>query len=75
MCSKQYSTDPSERLRYEREIAYRCGIKLIPIVLPNCSMPSDIYDTEPINVGEGVNGFPNSEFYEVLLREITGSHS
>ena len=74
VCSKQYSADPNGRLRYEREIAYRYGIKLIPIVLPNCSMPSDIYDAEPIYVGEGVNGFPNSEFYEVLLKEIAGGY-
>ena len=73
VCSKHYSADPTGRLRYERELAYRYGIKMIPVMLPNCSVPSDIYDVEPIYVGETVNGLPGWAFYEVLLTEIVGS--
>ena len=70
VCSKHYCTDPTGRLRYEREMAYRYGIKLIPIVLPNCSIPSDIYDVEPIYIHEAVGGLPDHEVYELLLHGI-----
>ena len=70
VCSKHYCADPTGRLRYERELAYRYGIKMIPVVLPHCSVPSDIYDVEPTYVDETVNGLPGWEFYEVLLKEI-----
>ena len=72
ICSKHYSRDPTGRLRYEREMSYRYGIKLIPIVLPNCSIPGDIYDVDPVHVGEAVDGSPGCEFFEVLLRVIVG---
>ena len=72
ICSKPYSLDPTGRLRYEREMAYRYGIKLIPVVLPNCSIPGDMYDVEAINVNEEVDGSPSCEFYEMLLKEIAG---
>ena len=75
VCSKPYSLDPTGRLRYEREMAYRYGIKLIPVVLPNCSIPGDIYDVEPICVSEDVDGLPGCEFYEVLSKEIASSQS
>ena len=69
ICSKHYSRDPTGRLRYEREIAYRYGIKLIPIVLPKCSIPGDIYGVDPIYIQDGS---PSCEFYEDLLRVIAG---
>ena len=75
ICSKHYIADPTGRLRYEREIVYRYGIKLIPIVLPKFSIPGDIYDVDPIHVGEAINGSPDCEFYDVLLREIAGGHA
>ena len=74
VCSKQYHADPTGRLRYERELAYRYGIKLIPVVLPNCSVPNDVYDVEPMYVGEEANGSLGNEFYEALFREITLNH-
>ena len=70
VCSKHYCTDPTGRLRYEREMAHRYGIKLIPIVLPNCSIPSDIYDVEPIHIHEAVGGSPDHEVYDLILQGI-----
>ena len=71
VCSQSYSVDPTGRLKYEREIAYRYGIKIIPIVLPNCSVPSDVFDVEPIEAG---NEFLGCDFYKALLRDITHDH-
>ena len=70
VCSRHYVSDQTGRLRYERELAYRYKLKIVPIVVKSAVIPDDLLDADPIHFEVDLK---DAEFHDRLIDRVQTS--
>ncbi|XP_072031010.1 uncharacterized protein [Amphiura filiformis] len=73
VCTRNYMSDPTGRLRYEREVARQRQIQVIAVAINNAERPEDMFDTEFVSFSKNSDEMSSDTLLTKVQRILSAS--